>query len=253
MVRRKSAFTLIELLVVVAIIALLISILLPSLAKAKEQAKAAVCMSNLRQLALVMGMYRQDNKGYFPGDHKEGAGGSYITWAPRFRKYLNDDPSLFYCPSADIEFRWQKRYGYTGPVKIEVFGYERGEFPLKGAEFFCYGYNGWGVLDFTRPHLGLGGHVGEGRWDEIAEKDVRQLDDMIVISDSFSNGVWDTWICPYKRYKQMWPGDRHRLGSNVLFADQHIKWFSQEKLVTQDDQLMARWNNDHEPHREFWP
>ncbi|MBN1347622.1 MAG: prepilin-type N-terminal cleavage/methylation domain-containing protein [Phycisphaerae bacterium] len=57
------AFTLIELLVVVAIIALLISILLPSLSRAREMARASVCSSNMRQLYMAWTYYAQDHNG----------------------------------------------------------------------------------------------------------------------------------------------------------------------------------------------
>jgi len=66
---RKRAFTLVELLVVIGIIALLISILLPSLQKAREAANRTVCASNLKQIALGILMYAQDHKGVFPAGH----------------------------------------------------------------------------------------------------------------------------------------------------------------------------------------
>lgn len=65
---RYRAFTLVELLVVAAILALLISILLPSLSSARSQAKAAVCGSNLRQIALANDLYAGDHgQCYCPG------------------------------------------------------------------------------------------------------------------------------------------------------------------------------------------
>ena len=65
-------FTLVELLVVVSIIALLVSILLPALSKAREQAKRVVCATNLRQIGLLMQYYAEDNNGRFPK--------GYSTW-----------------------------------------------------------------------------------------------------------------------------------------------------------------------------
>src|SRR3954463_8919851 len=62
---RKAGFTLEELLVVIGIIALLISILLPSLSKAREQAKRVACASNVRQFCQAMIMCAGDNKGKF--------------------------------------------------------------------------------------------------------------------------------------------------------------------------------------------
>ena len=62
--RVQSGFTLIELLVVVAIIALLISILLPSLARAREQAKLAKCVNNLHNLSTAVLTFAADHNGY---------------------------------------------------------------------------------------------------------------------------------------------------------------------------------------------
>ena len=74
--RGRGAFTLVELLVVIGIIALLVSILLPALNKAREDAKRVRCLSNQRQLVMAWQMYASDNKGHF-------AGANTPTWPSR--------------------------------------------------------------------------------------------------------------------------------------------------------------------------
>lgn len=63
---KKENFTLLELLVVVAIIGILVSLLLPSLGRAREKSKSAVCKSNLKQLGIICHLYADSNNGHFP-------------------------------------------------------------------------------------------------------------------------------------------------------------------------------------------
>jgi prepilin-type N-terminal cleavage/methylation domain-containing protein len=93
---RAEGFTLIEVLVVVAIIALLISILLPSLANAREQAKVAVCSANLSQISKSLMYCFEENKCYPSID--DGAS-VLMTWTDTLvnRRYLADF-NVAYCP-----------------------------------------------------------------------------------------------------------------------------------------------------------
>ncbi|HEV7298334.1 MAG TPA: prepilin-type N-terminal cleavage/methylation domain-containing protein [Tepidisphaeraceae bacterium] len=120
--QKHRGFTLVELLVVIGIIALLISILLPSLQKARRSAQAVACASQLKQLGLGLTMYGNDNRNYIPPLHPRNSSGVYIygssrySWAAlvgpylgqkrpnsvpdtsAYRNYLFGRGGLFLCP-----------------------------------------------------------------------------------------------------------------------------------------------------------
>ncbi len=97
---KGTAFTLVELLVVVAIIALLISILLPSLTRAKEQARTVVCKTNLRGLGLANRQYNNENNDWFVASCAYG--GDPPTWDSRLLPWYEAFGMLF-CPSDRLE------------------------------------------------------------------------------------------------------------------------------------------------------
>ena len=103
----KRGFTLIELLVVIAIIAILASILFPVFSKAREKARQATCISQVRQIATAIQLYAQDNSAQYPGID----GGS---WVSKLTNYLGNASELFQCPSDTTGDRNQVSYAIAG-------------------------------------------------------------------------------------------------------------------------------------------
>jgi prepilin-type N-terminal cleavage/methylation domain-containing protein/prepilin-type processing-associated H-X9-DG protein len=120
----RKAFTLVELLVVIAIIAILASMLLPSLSRARESAAQAQCTENLRQLNLGATMYEGDSDGFMPTAYRRTAAEINYVWYNSLAEYTtaksyqqavaDGDPvevNVTTCPS---QFRaYQQRFTYS--------------------------------------------------------------------------------------------------------------------------------------------
>ena len=128
----KKSFTLIELLVVIAIIAILASMLLPALSKARAAAQAIKCVSNVKQMGLGIAMYVNDNEQWMPMATMGG-----INWVQQVSEYVagptqpqyrsfggSSMPGVFQCPSDGNEiFVETLSNGHT--FKVTNYGYNQ--------------------------------------------------------------------------------------------------------------------------------
>jgi prepilin-type N-terminal cleavage/methylation domain-containing protein/prepilin-type processing-associated H-X9-DG protein len=188
-IRKKTrGFTLIELLVVVAIIAVLVSILLPALASAREGAVGVICQSNLREVGMTFGYYLQDSDDTLPTGY---IAVPDLSWFKCLEKFIRHDSStgrdILLCP-ADREPNW---------MKISY----RANF-----QYFQWAYDVPGVW-----------------WKHSAVADPERR---VALAEADSaNGY--VWITPKDSDTDPIYGgvaERHRNGANYLWLDWHVTW-----------------------------
>ncbi len=149
----QAGFTLVELLVVIAIIALLMSVLMPALARVRKQAKTALCLSNLKQLAACFSMYANENDGFFPIgwlDDSLGVQNPKYYWMEALRPCYGDSGDIRLCPAATkISTKYQGNEYNSSGLTDGAWGIFSGE-PGKpstmwgwviGGDYGSYGWN----------------------------------------------------------------------------------------------------------------
>lgn len=239
--KKVSGFTLVELLVVISIIALLLSILMPSLGAARNSAKSVVCKARLRSIGQAIYTYQWPTLllSYYGKLPTGGTG--YIYWPDVLAKTSNIDPysNLFVCPSVLPEKRvgstYPESYGYMWPLlkdSLDVSIDRRSE-----------NQNGWPWYEFNLKKMlqKRGNCLMFGDSSYAGETD-------IPVSKRWAQSGWCRRDAP-PSYGMGLAHLRHKKSGNFLFLDGHVETLRNELnsygflMICDQENKLKYWRN----------
>lgn len=237
--RERKGFTLIELLVVVSIIALLVSILLPALNKARKQTRRVTCATQLRQCGVSMYLYAtQDGKDHLPPRHMDFEL-RYLLYDPYYKilAATTDDVHIFVCPGfrnsyfASMNVTWCPE-----PERNRIYRMEPHPAEWNNGQGMYLGYSYMGGKDQSSwgwtTLLGAGTNIRQWRSPlRITERpELPLMADHIELNGNYveathrKNGWKRAW------YYWLEPKDFEVEGGNVLTLDGSVHWKNVDQL-----------------------
>lgn len=235
---KSRFFTLIELLVVIAMIAILASMLLPALSKAKDHAKLATCKNNLKQMGLGFMMYANDFSDYYPADRTASSGTDGVWCYVLTTETKHVAPSNFICPGADALYSGDATY------KTRSASAKRNEISLSTSWVLtvtAYGYNpflsgakGSSAYDSFDPE------VKDGRFKvssvQIPSKTILCAEQKDITGGNNHKAVHSsTGSFPPTTTSGYPAGQYHNRSESVLWADGHVESYRNAKSALMYD------------------
>ncbi len=242
---KRKGFTLIELLVVITIIVILAAILFPVFAKAKERARQATCISNLKQIGMAVLMYADHYDDTYPPlwyytPRLIGSTGEFTT-TDGFRTWMDlvytytKDVNVFKCPDC--------MWNTAPPGGVGLAGFAT-----------AYGINDYGLNANPPQRFGLCGYGSSeyplaGIIKSVSTSEISKAADTVMIADVAGPGeeVYPAGVSiivstvgaggriapidlDYNERFQ-YASSRHDRGSNIVYCDGHVKWMDQEAAL----------------------